>query len=44
MGVLDAIPLVEAEDVSNAIAWLVSAEARFITGATIPVDAGATAR
>jgi len=38
------IPLIEAKDVSNAIAWLVSDEARYITGATIPVDAGATAR
>jgi (+)-trans-carveol dehydrogenase len=35
-------PWVEAEDVSNAVAWLVSDEARFVTGAVIPVDAGAT--
>jgi SDR family mycofactocin-dependent oxidoreductase len=38
------VPLIQAEDVSNAIAWLVSDEARYITGAVIPVDAGATAR
>jgi SDR family mycofactocin-dependent oxidoreductase len=38
------IPLIEAKDVSNAIAWLVSDGARYVTGATIPVDAGATAR
>lgn len=38
------VQLIQAEDVSNAIAWLVSDEARYITGATIPVDAGATAR
>lgn len=38
------IPLIESQDVSNAIAWLVSDQARYITGAAIPVDAGATAR
>jgi SDR family mycofactocin-dependent oxidoreductase len=38
------VQLIQAEDVSNAIAWLVSDEARYITGAAIPVDAGATAR
>jgi NAD(P)-dependent dehydrogenase (short-subunit alcohol dehydrogenase family) len=38
------VQLIQAEDISNAIAWLVSDEARYITGATIPVDAGATAR
>jgi len=27
-------------DVSNAIAWLVSDEARYVTGITLPVDAG----
>jgi (+)-trans-carveol dehydrogenase len=29
------------EDISNAIAFLVSDEARYITGVTLPVDAGA---
>jgi SDR family mycofactocin-dependent oxidoreductase len=38
------VQLIQAEDVSNALAWLVSDEARYVTGATIPVDAGATAR
>ena len=38
------VQLIQAEDISNAIAWLVSDEARYITGAAIPVDAGATAR
>lgn len=38
------VPLIEAQDVSDAIAWLVSDQARYITGAVIPVDAGATAR
>lgn len=35
------VPWVEPEDVSHAIAWLVSDEARYVTGAQIPVDAGA---
>jgi len=33
-------PWVEAIDIANAVAFLVSDEARFITGATLPVDAG----
>ena len=28
------------QDVSNAIAWLVSDEARFVTGITLPIDLG----
>jgi SDR family mycofactocin-dependent oxidoreductase len=38
------VPLIEAQDLANAVAWLVSDEARYVTGATIPIDAGATAR
>src|SRR5581483_3292846 len=34
------VPLVEAIDISNAIAWLASDEARYVTGVTLPVDAG----
>jgi SDR family mycofactocin-dependent oxidoreductase len=34
------VPLVESIDISNAIAWLVSDEARYVTGVTLPVDAG----
>jgi len=39
---INAIPVeaVEAVDVSNAIAWLVSDEARYVTGTVVPVDAG----
>lgn len=37
-------PWVEPEDVSNAVVFLVSDEARFITGAAIPVDAGMLAK
>lgn len=34
------IPWVEAQDISNAVLFLVSDEARYITGVTLPVDAG----
>jgi SDR family mycofactocin-dependent oxidoreductase len=34
------VGMVEACDISNAIAWLVSDEARYVTGVTLPVDAG----
>ncbi|HZE65831.1 MAG TPA: mycofactocin-coupled SDR family oxidoreductase [Sporichthyaceae bacterium] len=34
------VPVIEAIDISNAIAWLVSDEARYVTGVTLPVDAG----
>jgi (+)-trans-carveol dehydrogenase len=35
------IPWVEPVDISNAILFLASDEARYITGVTLPVDAGA---
>ena len=35
------VPWVEPEDVSNAVLFLVSDEARYITGVPLPVDAGA---
>jgi (+)-trans-carveol dehydrogenase len=34
------IPWVEAVDISNALLWLSSDEARYVTGVTLPVDAG----
>jgi SDR family mycofactocin-dependent oxidoreductase len=34
------VPLIEPVDVSNAIRWLVSDNARYVTGITLPVDAG----
>lgn len=37
-------PWVEPEDVSNAVLWLASDEARFVSGVAIPVDAGQLAR
>ena len=36
------IPWVEPVDISNAIVWLVSDDARYVTGVTLPVDAGFT--
>jgi NAD(P)-dependent dehydrogenase (short-subunit alcohol dehydrogenase family) len=36
------VDLVEPVDISNAIAWLVSDDARYVTGVTLPVDAGFT--
>ena len=35
------IPWVESIDISNAVAFLASDEARYITGVSLPVDAGA---
>ena len=34
------IPWVQPEDISNAIVWLASEQARYVTGVTLPVDAG----
>ncbi len=39
-----AVPWVDAVDVANAALFLASDEARYITAATLPVDAGATQR
>jgi NAD(P)-dependent dehydrogenase (short-subunit alcohol dehydrogenase family) len=36
------VDMVEPVDISNAILWLVSDDARYITGVTLPVDAGFT--
>ena len=35
------VPWVEADDISKALLFLVSDDARYITGVTLPVDAGA---
>ena len=37
-------PLIEARAISNAVLFLASDEAQFITGAALPVDAGAVAK
>jgi enoyl-[acyl-carrier-protein] reductase (NADH) len=46
VSVTNALPveMVEAVDISNAALWLCTDEARYITGTTVPVDAGATLR
>ena len=38
------IPWVEAVDISNALLFLASDEARYITGVTLPIDAGAVVK
>jgi len=41
-GMGNALPvqILQVDDIANAVAWLVSDEARYITGVTLPVDAG----
>ena len=39
--ILLPIPWVENDDVSNALVFLVSEEARDITGVALPIDGGA---
>lgn len=34
------IPWMDPQDISNAMLWLASDDARYVTGATLPVDAG----
>jgi len=34
------VSILEPTDISNAIAWLVAEEARYVTDVTLPVDAG----
>jgi SDR family mycofactocin-dependent oxidoreductase len=40
----NALPvgMVEAEDISSAVLWLVAGSARYVTGISLPVDAGYT--
>jgi NAD(P)-dependent dehydrogenase (short-subunit alcohol dehydrogenase family) len=38
------VDMVEAVDISNAILFLVSDEGRYVTGVTLPVDAGILAK
>jgi NAD(P)-dependent dehydrogenase (short-subunit alcohol dehydrogenase family) len=38
------VPWVEAADVSNAVLWLASDESRYVTGVTLPIDAGSLVR
>ncbi len=41
-GAGNALPvqILQADDIANAVAWLVSDQARYITGVALPVDAG----
>ncbi|SFO75055.1 (+)-trans-carveol dehydrogenase [Geodermatophilus dictyosporus] len=43
---LNALPIqwVEPVDISNAILWLVSDDARYVTGVQLPIDAGSVIR
>jgi SDR family mycofactocin-dependent oxidoreductase len=38
------VPMLEASDISDAVAWLVSDQAKYVTGVTLPVDAGFTVK
>jgi NAD(P)-dependent dehydrogenase (short-subunit alcohol dehydrogenase family) len=38
------VPWVQPEDISNAVLYLVSDTGRYVTGVTLPVDAGFSAR
>jgi (+)-trans-carveol dehydrogenase len=38
------IPWVETSDIANAVLWLASDEARYVTGVALPIDAGALIR
>jgi SDR family mycofactocin-dependent oxidoreductase len=38
------IEILQPEDIANAVAWLVSDEARYITGVALPLDAGFSIR
>lgn len=35
------VPWIEPEDITNAMLWLCSQEARYVTGVAMPIDAGA---
>jgi (+)-trans-carveol dehydrogenase len=38
------VPWVEPSDIADAVAWLASDESRYVTGVTLPVDAGYLAK
>jgi SDR family mycofactocin-dependent oxidoreductase len=41
---LPPVDIVELEDITNAVTWLASDEARYVTGISLPVDAGFLAK
>jgi NAD(P)-dependent dehydrogenase (short-subunit alcohol dehydrogenase family) len=36
----DDLPWIEPEDVAEAVVWLLSDQARYVTGIALPVDGG----
>jgi NAD(P)-dependent dehydrogenase (short-subunit alcohol dehydrogenase family) len=40
MGNALPVQILAPDDVANAVAWLVSGQARYVTGIALPVDAG----
>ena len=44
VGNLLPVGLLEPGDITAAVAWLISDEARYVTGVALPVDAGFTVR
>jgi len=38
------IPMLQPEDIADAVAWLVSDQAKYVTGIALPIDAGFTVR
>jgi NAD(P)-dependent dehydrogenase (short-subunit alcohol dehydrogenase family) len=40
MGNALPVEVMQSDDIANAVAWLVSDQARYITGVALPVDAG----
>jgi NAD(P)-dependent dehydrogenase (short-subunit alcohol dehydrogenase family) len=44
MGNAMPVPHVETSDITNAVVWLVSDAARYVTGVALPIDAGMLAR
>jgi len=40
LNILPDVPWIEPSDVSDAVAWLSSDQARYVTGVALPIDAG----
>jgi NAD(P)-dependent dehydrogenase (short-subunit alcohol dehydrogenase family) len=38
------VPILQPDDIAGAVAWLVSDEAKYLTGVSLPVDAGFAVR
>jgi SDR family mycofactocin-dependent oxidoreductase len=44
LNILPDVPWIEPEDVSEAVVWLCSDAARYVTGVALPIDAGNTVK